>query len=182
MILIVDDEPGVSLAFGRVLNQVGVTYDVADSCGGARAALKRGPWTAFILDIFLTDGTGVDLLREIRQLPRHFNTPCAVITADILLEDGLVARIEAARARLRCGAFDRSAVEAICLDLLLTNKTLYARSRGKTWTFLFAGVCQHRSAPDPVHRSERGPPNPTAPQKNGRGRCPLRARGVCRCS
>ena len=121
MILIVDDVPGVTLAFGRVLNHVGVPYESADSLATGRAAVERDGWTGFILDIFLPDGTGVDLLEFIRQQPQYHRTPAAIITADILLEDSLVARIEAGCASLNCGVFNRAAIETICLGLLLAR-------------------------------------------------------------
>lgn len=121
MILIVDDVPGVTLAFGRVLNHVGVPYESADSLATGRAAVVRDGWTGFILDIFLPDGTGVDLLEFIRQQPQYSKTPAAIITADILLEDSLVARINAGGTSLSCGAFNRAAIETICFDLLLAR-------------------------------------------------------------
>lgn len=121
MILIVDDVPGVTVAFGRALDHVGVPYESADSLEAGRAAVERDGWTGFIPDIFLPDGTGVDLLEFIRQQPQYAKTPAAIITADIILEDALVARIKARGASLNCGAFNRAAIERICFDLLLAR-------------------------------------------------------------
>jgi CheY-like chemotaxis protein len=118
VILIVDDVSGVSVAFGRVLHNAGVMFQTEESLAEATAALSAGRWTGFILDIFLPDGTGVDLLDTIRLQPEYEFTPVAVITADVLLDDALVKRIHAGRATLYCGAFDRTAIEAICVDLL----------------------------------------------------------------
>ena len=124
MILIVDDVPGVCVAFGRVLHNAGVTFQAAGSLAEATAALSLGQWTGFILDIFLPDGTGVDLLDIIRLRPEHQHTPVAVITADILFDEALLKRIHAGRATLHCGAFNRTAIEAICVDLLAKSRSL----------------------------------------------------------
>lgn len=121
MILIVDDELGVTLAFGRVLESAGVPYESADSVAAARTAVERDGWTGFILDIFLPDGTGVDVLEFIRQQPRYRLTPATVITADILLADNLLDRITLGGATLNCGVFERAAIERICFDLLLAR-------------------------------------------------------------
>lgn len=119
MILLVNDLPAAVDAFGRVLDRVGVPYEAVVTYTAARAALERGGWTGFILDIFLPGGTGVDLLERIRTQPRYRHTPAAVTTADLLLENDLVARIQAANASLHIGVFDRASIEDLCLNLLL---------------------------------------------------------------
>lgn len=130
MILIVDDEPGVSVAFGRVLHSAGVTFQAAESLAAATAALNLGQWTGFILDIFLPDGTGIDLLEIIRLRPEHQHTPVAVITADILFDAALRKRIHAGRATLHCGAFDRTAIEGICVDIIAKSRSLRHTDEG----------------------------------------------------
>ena len=130
MILIVDDVPGVSVAFGRVLHSAGVTFQAVESLAEATAALNLGQWTGFILDIFLPDGTGVDLLDVIRLRPEHQHTPVAVITADILFDDALLKRIRAGRATLYCGAFNRTAVEGICVDVIAKSRSLRHAAEG----------------------------------------------------
>jgi CheY-like chemotaxis protein len=130
VILIVDDVPGVSLAFGRVLQSAKVPFQAVETVAAATAALDRGQWTAFILDIFLPDGTGVDLLDLIRLRPEHQHTPVAVITADILFDGALLKRIHDGRATLHCGAFNRTAIEAICVDLLVKSRSLQTAAEG----------------------------------------------------
>lgn len=121
MILIVDDMPGVVIAFGRVLQRLDVPFKSADSVAAAMAALEGDHWTGFILDLFLPDGTGVEILEVIRKHPCYRHTPAEVITADILVESDLVVRIAEAGASLNSGAFDRSAIESICSHLLLRH-------------------------------------------------------------
>lgn len=122
MILIVNDTPAVSVAFRRILDHVGVPSEVVETSREAMAALKRQVWTGFVLDIFLPgDLTGVDILEHLRQREHYAHAPVAVITADILLDETMVARITALDARLYIGVFDRDAIEGICLDLLLAR-------------------------------------------------------------
>lgn len=118
MILIVDDEPGVCVAFRNVLTASLIPSHSAESLAAARRAMSRHTWTGFILDIFLPDGTGVDFLAELRAQPEHRHTPVAVITADILLEEDMHEQIRRFGARLYPGAFNRADVERICADLV----------------------------------------------------------------
>lgn len=122
MILIVNDMPEVSRAFTRVLDHVGVPSETVETSADALATLTRAGWTGFILDIFLPgDFTGVDLLERLRETPPYANAPVAVITADMLIDDPMLARISISNGRLYTGVFDREAIETICLDLLLAR-------------------------------------------------------------
>ncbi|MDZ4687297.1 MAG: response regulator [Planctomycetaceae bacterium] len=123
MILIVDDEPGVSAAFSRVLTASHIPHHAVGSLADARQVLSQGGWTGFILDIFLPDGTGVEYLAEIRARAEHQHTPVAVITADILLDDQMVEQLRHLGARLYCGAFGRADIERICVALLMGRQT-----------------------------------------------------------
>lgn len=122
MILIVNDLPAAAYPFARVLTLAGLPYHIVETFAEARACLRRPDWTGFILDIFMPGGTGVDLLELIRLQPIYRLTPAAVITADIMLDNALLIRIQEARASLHMGVFDRPTVENICLDLLLARR------------------------------------------------------------
>src|SRR5205809_33599 len=56
------------------------TFDrvVTSSLGEARAALAQGGWDAFMVDLSLPDGSGLDLLESIRQ--SHPSAPTVVMT------------------------------------------------------------------------------------------------------
>jgi CheY-like chemotaxis protein len=122
MILIVNDLPAAAYPFSKVLTHSGLPHQVIETFADAQASLRRPCWTGFILDIFLPGGTGVDLLEALRRRPRYRQTPAAVITADIMLDDALLARIQKGRATLHVGVFDRPTVENICLDLVLARR------------------------------------------------------------
>lgn len=118
MVLIVDDVPGVVVAFGAGLRRLSVPFHGAGSLAEARAAFPQYRWSGFILDIELPDGTGVEFLEWLRSHPDHTHTPAIVITANILIDDALVAQIARCGASLRCGAFTSPQIDTICGDLL----------------------------------------------------------------
>jgi CheY-like chemotaxis protein len=118
VILIIDDEPGVCVAFRSVLTASLIPSHSAESLAAARMVMPRYVWAGRILDIFLPDGTGVDFLAELRAQPKYRHTPVAVITADILLENDMHEQIRRLGARLYFGAFNRAGVERVCADLV----------------------------------------------------------------
>lgn len=118
MVLIVDDVPGVIVAFGAGLRRLSVPFLGVGSLTEARAALPRYRWSGFILDIELPDGTGVEFLDWLRSHPDYANTPTIVITANILIDDALTAQVARAGASLHCGAFTSPQIDKICGDLL----------------------------------------------------------------
>jgi DNA-binding NarL/FixJ family response regulator len=76
--LIVDDEPAVCRALERIVRR-DVEPVVATSAVEASSLLEKpGPWRAFILDVMLRDGSGVDLLVAARR--KHPLTPAMILT------------------------------------------------------------------------------------------------------
>ena len=118
MILLLDDVPGVVVAFGGVLRRMSVPYHPAGTVAEAMTLLPQHTWSAFVFDLELPDGSGLDLLEWARGHAQWRDTPAAIITASILLDDGVVDRIYAARATLHCGAFTGGDIEAILRDLM----------------------------------------------------------------
>ena len=118
MILVLDDVPGVIVTFGVTLRRLGIPFHGAESIAEAKALLPRHHWTGFVLDLELPDGNGVELLEWLRTQPAFCETPAVVITANILIDDSLAARVAGSRASLHCGAFTRADVEMICRKLL----------------------------------------------------------------
>ena len=97
-VLIVEDERGIREGLATTLARVGMTPVTASGIADARARLSESTGFACVLvDIRLRDGSGLDLLREIRQ-GRHRDVPVIVATA---YDDGS-RTIEA----MRDGAFD----------------------------------------------------------------------------
>jgi len=97
-ILIVDDEKGIRAGLSTALARVGYATTSAASLAEARAHLAiAGAFDCALLDIRLKDGSGLDLLRELRAGPHH-DVPVIVATA----YDDSERTIEA----MRDGAFD----------------------------------------------------------------------------
>lgn len=82
-ILVVDDEPHIGLLLRLQLESRGYELELARSLFEARGALKGeiAP-DAILLDIHLPDGSGVDLLRELRGHPATAKIPVLILTAE----------------------------------------------------------------------------------------------------
>ena len=94
--LIVDDERDIRELLVLTLGRMGLRCDTASSLADARALLRHNQYALCLTDMRLTDGTGVDLVKDISQL--YPDTPVAMITA--------FGNQEAAVDALKAGAFD----------------------------------------------------------------------------
>ena len=65
-VLLVEDDLLVRNSLARILRGAGYELDTAENCRAARKKLSI-PFQVFILDIWLPDGDGISLCREIRQ-------------------------------------------------------------------------------------------------------------------
>lgn len=95
-ILVIDDEESLRFTFERFLSVAGHRVVTAGTCGEARARIDQGGFDLIFTDVSLPDGSGIDLLGEIRR--RCPDCPVVVITA--------YPSVEAARESFRMGAFD----------------------------------------------------------------------------
>ena len=84
-ILVVDDDPLDREALRRALQRDALKYDTiaadlmeAEDLASAREALRREEFSCIFLDYLLPDGSGLELLTEIRD--RDMNTPVIVLT------------------------------------------------------------------------------------------------------
>jgi len=66
-ILIIDDEPSVSDALKLVLEANGYDVTVADNGRDGLAESRKQRFAFVIVDLFLTDAYGLDLLKDIHQ-------------------------------------------------------------------------------------------------------------------
>ena len=93
-ILIVEDDPAVSLTFQRMLRLAG--YDVVavrDASAGLRA-MADAPPTAVLVDLRMPMMDGLELVRQIRKRQANgHRTPIAVITGDYFLDDSIRQRL-----------------------------------------------------------------------------------------
>ena len=78
--LVVDDDPTVQRALQRVVRRHGDVL-AAGTCQEAAALLAdRSAWTAFLFDVQLPDGSGLELLARARS--SHPTTPAMVLTGN----------------------------------------------------------------------------------------------------
>jgi DNA-binding NtrC family response regulator len=95
-ILVVDDERMIRWSLGEALRGWGYEPVEAETAAAARAAFDAETPAAILLDINLPDGSGLDILRYIRQ--RQPEAVVIMITANVLVDETIAA--------LRGGAYD----------------------------------------------------------------------------
>ncbi len=78
-ILVVEDDPILADGLEVGLGLAGATVDCLGNCADARAALATTLFDAVVLDLMLPDGSGLDLLRDIRAAGDR--TPVLLLTA-----------------------------------------------------------------------------------------------------
>ncbi len=84
-ILVVEDDAVLLDGLKVGLGIHGFTVDAVASCGDARAALTTAEFDAIVLDLMLPDGSGLDILRELRR--RQDATPVLLLTAKDTVAD-----------------------------------------------------------------------------------------------
>lgn len=94
--LVVDDEPDLCELLELSLSKWGLKTDTASSLSAAQALLKKQHYNLCLTDMFLPDGNGLDLVRQLAEAETVI--PVAVITA--------YGSPESAVAALKAGAFD----------------------------------------------------------------------------
>jgi len=83
-LLVVDDEPHIGLLLRPHLEDLGYRVSLARTLAEARAAVaaRASPYDGLLLDLHLPDGSGLDLLRELRAAPATRALPVVVLTAE----------------------------------------------------------------------------------------------------
>jgi DNA-binding response OmpR family regulator len=83
-LLVVDDEPHIGLLLRPHLEHQGYRVSLARTLADARRSLAGGgaPPDGLLLDLHLPDGSGLDLLRELRGAARTRALPVMVLTAE----------------------------------------------------------------------------------------------------
>jgi two-component system, OmpR family, phosphate regulon response regulator PhoB len=94
-ILVIDDDPAAAKLLELALARKGHQVDVAGDVFSGKRAIDAGGHDLLILDVFMPDGSGLDLLRYLRgELGR--TVPVLVLTGH--RQDDFLARAEAAGA------------------------------------------------------------------------------------
>jgi len=95
-ILVIDDEESIRYTFERFLRAAGHFVVTAGSCREALARINDTSFDVVFADIILEDGTGIEILREIKA--KGLTCPVIMVTGD--------PGVETAADAIRLGAFD----------------------------------------------------------------------------
>lgn len=87
-ILIVEDDSVLMNGLQVGLGLAGFTVDAVSNCADATAALKISAFDAIVLDLMLPDGSGLDVLSELRE--NQVGTPVLLLTARDSVPDRIV--------------------------------------------------------------------------------------------
>lgn len=128
-LLIVEDAEDVSDAIAQSLSRTGHACDTAATLADARQLLAVEPFDIMILDINLPDGSGFDLLRELRG--RGVELPVIMLTARMGVDD----RVDA----LDAGADDYLVKPFDIRELEARLRAVTRRRHGETDSVLEAG-------------------------------------------
>ncbi len=96
IILVIDDEESIRFTFERFLSAEGHIVVTAESCTEALVRIKETSFDVIFADIILGDGTGIDILRDIKA--RGLLCSVIMVTGD--------PGVETAAESIRLGAFD----------------------------------------------------------------------------
>ena len=117
-LLVVDDEPHIGLLLRPHLERLGYVVSLARTLAEARHALQGGasPFDAMLLDLHLPDGSGLDLLHELRAAAATRAFPVIVLTAEG--EERVLQEAEGLGAELLTKPFSPSKLTARIAALL----------------------------------------------------------------
>jgi len=82
-ILVVDDERAVRASLTKVLTAEGFEVQTAETLAAGRSALNASPPDVVIFDLRLPDGSGLDLLGEVRKLDSGIQTILITAYGDV---------------------------------------------------------------------------------------------------
>lgn len=135
-ILVVEDDTAIADALQVSLRLAGHAVDVCATLARAWAALTVEPFDALLLDLGLSDGDGVQLLKRVRSVRPPFGTalpradmPVLIMTA----RDGVDQRV----AGLDGGADDYLVKPFDTQELLARIRAMARRSAGRASAVLF---------------------------------------------
>jgi CheY-like chemotaxis protein len=101
MILVVDDNEGVTETFAHALRLEGYLVRTAgDAATALREASSSGP-DAILVDLRMPVMDGLGFLQCLRQQDPGRHTPVAIVTGDYFLDDEIATELESLGATLR---------------------------------------------------------------------------------
>lgn len=128
-VLVVEDDDILRDGLKVGLPMEGLTIDSVATCEDARIAIESGDYAVIVLDIALPDGSGLELLREMRASGDR--TPVLLLTARTLVED----RVDG----LDAGADDYLGKPFDLTELAARIRALHRRSVGAPEALLRIG-------------------------------------------
>jgi len=78
-VLVVEDDPDISMALRDLLEFEGLHVDCAETCRQAFSAIEQHAYTLILLDLGLPDGDGTSILKKVQET--HPSLPVIVLTA-----------------------------------------------------------------------------------------------------
>ena len=80
-ILVCEDEPDVATLIGLLLEQEGLEPEIVHRAADVRQLLQLHEYAALTIDLSLPDLPGLELLREVRSMPRLRDLPVIILSA-----------------------------------------------------------------------------------------------------
>jgi len=114
-VLVLDDEKVICQAVKRILEHEGLTVATVNDCDGALAHPAAAHCRLAVCDIVLPDGSGVDVIRELKR--RRPDLPVLVITGYATPQQENAA-MEAGAARFLAKPFEQSELLEAVRDAL----------------------------------------------------------------
>jgi len=93
-VLIVDDDPGAGEAFQYMLQREGYTVRVAVDAASAFIQLSRAIPAAMVVDLHLTNRSGLAMLQQLRATAGFASIPVAVVTGDYLVDERMIRDLQ----------------------------------------------------------------------------------------
>lgn len=90
-ILVVDDETEIRASLEEILREEGYGVATAATAAEAKVLVEDAPYDAVLLDIWLPDRDGLDVLAEIRNLPQETRPEVVIISGHGTIESAVKA-------------------------------------------------------------------------------------------
>jgi CheY-like chemotaxis protein len=119
-LLIIDDDPAVSLTFRRMLEVVGHRVSRALSGEEGLSQLDTDPPDAILLDMRMPVMDGLEFLRRLRQDHRRKALPVGIVTGDYFLQEPVLTEISDLGATVRYKPVEMEDLHSL-VTLLLQN-------------------------------------------------------------
>ena len=117
-VLLIDDDPAVSLTISRMLAASGYKVVTAESAHEGLQAVAGALPQAIVLDVRMPTVGGMDFLRDLRASAKFSDIPVAVLTGDYFLKDATLSEIAALNARIWYKPLGLDDLDAAMADLL----------------------------------------------------------------